>query len=155
MQRLNKKLEAFTISEMLVVLVISGIVISLSLVVLTLVQKQIQSMNKNQEKQSELRLLERALWWDFNKYDLTYTKQQLTCVSELDTVTYVFSQDHVLRNNDTLKINAHNVKVYLDGALTNLSTIDAIELDISKTDQERTIFFYKTKDAAHFINNGL
>jgi competence protein ComGC len=70
MKAFNKKVTAFTIAEMLVVLVISGIVISLTMLILSLVQKQLSIINTNNEKTTEIQLLERVLWQDFNRHNL-------------------------------------------------------------------------------------
>lgn len=155
MPQLNKKIEAFTISEMLVVLVISGIVISLSLVVLDLVQKQIQSISSHQEKQSEIRTLERELWQDFNKYDINYTKHKLYFLSEIDTVVYTFRQDYTLRNTDTLDVPVYEIKAYLDGEVTTKKYVDALELMLSKEQPDKTVFIHKRKDATYYMNDGL
>ena len=155
MKMLNKKITAFTIAEMLVVLVISGIVISLTLLILSLVQKQLRVINTNNEKTTEIRLLERVLWQDFNRHRLFYnnTKQQLLCISEIDTVQYLFKTDYVIRNRDTLNVPIFKTTIYLDGATTTNNNIDAIELLVSKDIKGRTIFIYTSKDASYYINN--
>ena len=76
MKAFNKKVTAFTIAEMLVVLVISGIVISLTMLILSLVQKQLSIINTNNEKTTEIQLLERVLWQDFNRHNLFFNEKQ-------------------------------------------------------------------------------
>lgn len=155
MKALNKKITAFTIAEMLVVLVISGIVISLTMLILSLVQKQLSIINTNNEKTAEIQLLERVLWQDFNKNSLSFNKkkQELRCYSEIDTITYTFTTNYITRNADTLNVSIFNTVVYLDGAITTNNNIDAIELKLSKEQPNKKVFIYKPKDASYYINN--
>jgi len=151
---LNKKVKAFTLAEMLVVLVISGIVISLTMLILSLVQKQLKAINTNNNKTTEIRLLERALWQDFNKHHLFYnnTKQQLHCISEIDTVLYTFKPGYIIRNTDTLNIPIFKTTTYLNGNSVKEKHIDAIELQLSKEIADKSIFIYTSKDASFYLN---
>ncbi len=159
MQKPNKKIKAFTIAEMLVVLVVSAIVIALAMIVLGLVQQQIRIISNNYDEQTEIRLLERTLLNDFNKHKLYYNnnRKELTCISEIDTINYIFSSDFVKRNNDTLTLPIIDIVVFLEGDVIKNNEIDALELQLSKKITEKTIFISKTKDAAYYLNkdNGI
>ena len=154
MKALNKKINAFTIAELLVVLVISGIVISLTLLMLNLVQQQLRIINNNNEQTKEIRFLERVLWQDFNRYNLFFNKkqQQLHCVSEIDTVQYTFKDTYTIRNTDTLNVAIFKTTTYLDGNTVIGKDIDAIELVVSKEIADKPIFIYTTKDASFYLN---
>lgn len=153
--RLNKKVSSFTLSEMIVVLVISTIVISLAITTINLVQQQIMIIHRNFEKNTEIRLLERALLFDFNKHHIEYNKldEKLVCTSINDTIVYSFKPNYILRNNDTLNISISENTVYLDGKKVIDKNIDAISLYLSKGFLNRRIFVSKQKDAAHYMNN--
>jgi len=158
MKALNKKVKAFTIAEVLVVLVISGIVLSLTLLILSLVQKQVITISQNYDRQAEIRLLERALWQDFNRHHLFFNtkQQQLQCISEIDTVNYRFKSNFVIRNADTLNVVVYKTTTYLDGDPVANHMIDAIELLLSKEIADQKLFIYKPKDASFYINtNGI
>jgi prepilin-type N-terminal cleavage/methylation domain-containing protein len=149
----NKKLEAFTLAEMLIVLVITGILVTMALLVLNLIQKQAKSVTTIYSNTTEIHLLERALWQDITKSNVEFQQQQLLCVSEIDTVSYVFKKDMVIRNTDTLWVSVKGIQTYLDGnTTTNNSVVDAIELELQQHQINRSIFIYKTKDAAHYMN---
>lgn len=152
---LNKKIPSFTLSEMMVVLVISAIVISLAVTSLSFVQKQIKSISYNFEKNTEIRLLKRALVSDFNTYDLKYDskEKQLICTNPKDTIMYAFQDSYILRNNDTLQISITKNTVYLDAQPMKEGVIDAIKLTLSKEFQNREIFIFKQKDATYYMNN--
>lgn len=151
----NKKINAFTISEMLVVLVISGIIISIAMVVLNLVQGQIKSVQSVYKKNTEIQLLERALWQDFNTYNLHFNASGslLKGVSEIDSIKYLFKENYVLRNTDTLKTPVYQLKTFLDGEEVTSGKIDALELLLSKEIKTKRIFIFKKNDAAHYLND--
>ncbi|AOW20782.1 PulJ/GspJ family protein [Urechidicola croceus] len=153
--RLNKKIESFTLSEMMVVLIISAIVISLAITVLNLVQQQIRSITNNFDKNTEIRLLERALFNDFNTHDLVFNKKenQLICINPQDTILYTFNTEYVLRNKDTLKIKIAENTVYLDAQEVNEKSIDAITLTLSDEFLNKKLFIFKQKDASYYMNN--
>lgn len=152
---LNKKISSFTLSEMLVVLVISAIVISLAITTLSLVQKQIRSISNNFEKNTEIHLLKRALAYDFNAYDVKYNfkEKQLLCINPTDTIVYTFLNSYIIRNTDTLQIPITENTVYLDAQPIKESIIDALKLTLSKEFQNKEIFVFKQKDATYYMNN--
>lgn len=151
----NKKVTAFTISELLVVLVISSILIGLSLTVLNLVQKQVSVIRSNYEKNTEIQQLERTLVYDFQRYKLLYNIQnnRLSAFSVNDTVTYHFNENFTVRNADTLYVSIVKLTKYLDGNPAKEGAIDAIELQLSKEFVAKKLFISKTKDASFYINN--
>ena len=153
MRVLNKKVKAFTIAEMLVVLVISGIVISLTMLVLTLVQKQLNIINSNNERRVEVELLERTLSQDFNRHSLFFNikDQRLQCVSAVDTVNYIFENEYVIRNLDTLKVPVVKIVTYLDGTVASNNHLDAMEVQLSKEIKDKKLFIYKTNDALFYM----
>lgn len=154
MQYLNKKIKAFTIAEMLVVLVISSIIITITILVLSLVQDQIKSIQTIYSTNVEIQLLERGLWQDFNNHKLFYesTNEQLICTSEKDTITYVFHKNFVTRNLDTIKTTIVEKRLFLDGEETKKGSIDALELYLSKEIESKKLFIFKTNDATHYMN---
>lgn len=151
---INKKIRAFTIAEMIVVLVLSGIVISIAILVLNLVQNQIFGIQNNMEKQSEVLLLERTLWQDFSANRIGYDKRNkiLYCISPLDTINYVFTKEFVIRNQDTITIHIKNSKFYLDAHEVTENELDAIELSIDESSREKELFIFQNKDASHYMN---
>lgn len=150
----TKKINAFTLAEMLVVLVISSIIITITILVLNLVQGQIRAIQTIYKNNIETRLLERALWQDFNRYQLYFNKsnEQLMGISEKDSVTYIFNQDYIIRNTDTIRVLLTMKTLFLDGNEVNNNEIDAIELQLSKEIKNKKLFIFKRKDATHYLN---
>ena len=151
---LNKKISAFTIAELMVVLVLSGIIVSMALVVLNLVQKQVRGIENIQNKNQQLLTLERILWHDFNKGVVFYDKQKETLVSfsPLDTTKFFFFESGILRNKDTVWQGNINIDFYLDGIQVKEKRIDALEIFFSNDKMGKSIFVHKIKDAKHYMN---
>ena len=123
--KLNRKLEAFTLSEMIIVLILTSIVVGLAFSVLTLVQKQMFAIQSNYNKSLELNKLETSLWLDFSRYPkITYDgiEDELKFSSEIDSVIYQFSQDLIIKETDTFSIQLQNKQMYFDGEQVNLLT---------------------------------
>jgi len=72
-----KKIEAFTLSEMIVALAITTIVVGMSYAV---------GIEENYEKNTKLHLLKQSLWFDFNTGDKVFynsEKRELSIENEL------------------------------------------------------------------------
>ncbi len=154
MLKLNKKIKAFTISELLVTLVVSTLVIGLAMLILSLINKQLGMIQRNTNSETEVQLLEKALQHDFNTHKLSFNtkRNEFQAISEIDTVTYQFNDRYIIRNKDTLKVPVFSALGYLDGNLTAHGAIDALSLQLSEKLTARKLFLYKTKDAAFYMN---
>jgi hypothetical protein len=150
----NKKIKSFTITEMLVVMVLTTIVIAIAILVLNLVQNELIGIQVNLKNNTEVRTLELTLWNDFNKNEVLVEPKnnRLICISPCDTVIYQFKENYVLRDTDTLKISFEKKDFFLD-MNTALTSVDAIELNLSKEFQNKKLFIYKTKAASYYMNN--
>ena len=64
---MSKKLQSFTLAELIVVMIITSIVVGLAFSVLRIIQKQIEVIGNDNEKAVEVVFLEQMLWSDFNR----------------------------------------------------------------------------------------
>lgn len=148
------RVEAYTLSELLIVLIISSIVISLTFTVLNLVQKQIKGIQLNFKNQQEIQSLERALWNDFNQYTVEYISKnnQLKCINQKDTIFYRFFNNVILREKDSFFTKLTNKELFLDGITVKDGFIDAILLETQQSFASKKVFVYKQKDASYYVN---
>lgn len=147
------KIKSFTLSELLVVIIITVIVVGLAFSVLSLVQKQIRSIEKNFKKTTELSLLEQRLWQDFNNHNMiNYSDGKIIMISDIDSVFYSIKPDYLIRNNDTINLKLTVNKVYYIGKEIKSGYIDAVSVSASQELPDYSIFVSSQKDAAHFIN---
>jgi competence protein ComGC len=154
MSRTFKKIAAFTLSEMLVVLLLTIIVVGLAFSVLGLVQKQMWDIQKNYEEKTTDNLLQQALWVDFNSnasIEFSNKQQALFLGNEAKEQSYRFYEGYILRGTDTLDTNFTVSKMFYKGVEVSNGFIDALEL--TNTDQvPKTLFIYKKNTATDFMN---
>lgn len=149
------KVKSFTLSELLIVMIITAIVVGMAFSVLRLVQKQIHTIQTNFEKTSTLALFEQKLWQDFNEpHTINYNEQKhlLLMLSEIDTVTYSFREKYTLRNNDTIPLNLSVQKIFANGKEVQNGSIDAITISAAATLKDYEIFVSKKNDVTFFMN---
>lgn len=150
-----KKNNAFTLTEILVVMVISSIVVSLAFVILTMVQKQVILIQGNITDKEQMKQLEKVLWKDLNEANIGVlaSDNMLYFPKQNDTVRYTFSENFVIRTNDSFFIPIVDKVFFLDGQQTNKGFIDGIKLTTNKTYNSKIVFVYGAKDAAFYMNN--
>ena len=150
----QNKLNAFTLSELLVVLVVSSIVISMTFLVLNMVRKQVVSIQENYQKKQEVRFFEARFSRDFNSHNASYDpkKKSLKLTNTKDSIRYVFSDLFIIREKDTFPIEVAKIHLFLDGTTVREKTIDAIAIALSSRFANQQLFIHQTKDAAYYIN---
>ena len=149
-----KKIEAFTISEMIIVLILTSIVIGMAFTVLTLVHKQMLGIQANFQKTTELRLFEQSLWLDFNRYNrIEYDNVEnvLNFKSEIDSVSYKFVEKVIIKNFDSFLIPLKLKTFYFDGKQVEKGLVDAIKLETDKELQGKHLFVFRKNDATLFM----
>lgn len=150
----NKRIQAFTLSEMIVVLILTSIVIGLAFSVLTLVQKHMWTIQNNFNQSTELNKLEQSLWLDFNRYSkISYDEleNELRFTTEIDSVTYKFNTNYIVKDLDTFPVQLQNKVLFFDGESVNKGNIDGLKLETSKSFQNQSLFIFKYNDATLFM----
>lgn len=149
------KTPSFTLPELLVVMIITAIVVGMAFSVLRLVQNQIHAIQTNFEKTSTLALFEQQLWQDFNeKNEIQFNEKESTLFmeSEMDTVTYSFQENYILRNTDTIKLKLQINKMLFNGKEVKGDTIDALSISGKAELPDYEIFVSKKNDLTLFMN---
>lgn len=149
-----KKTKAFTLSELLVVMVVSTIVISMAFLVLSMVQKQMKLIGGNLEKKQTIESLDRILWQDFNESKQVFLeKEQLVFEKEEDTVVYRLKEKNIIREKDSFPIQVENKLFFLDGMQIEKGALDALKLAFESTYTNQELFVYRRKSASFYLNN--
>ena len=144
-----------TLNEMLIVLILSSIVMGLAFSVLSMVQRHMFSIQKNIANNTRRIQLEQSLWIDFNTYNSVKYKAEsnkLIFKSELDSTTYQFDSNVILKNRDTFHIAVKKKAFYFNGFISKGNKIDALKLTLGIEHQDKSIFIFKTNDASQFMN---
>lgn len=155
MKSRSAKIQAFTLTEMLVVLTISAIVATLAFSILSLVGGNLSSIQKNYELNTAQGLLQQQITIDFNRFHRMVfqpTARQLVGKTPMDTVVYSFSEKIVLRNRDTILDSEYALQLYYEGETVTTGKVDAIKLTLA-TESDQSVFVYKYNDAAQKIGD--
>jgi len=150
----TRKINAFTLAEMLVVLVVSSIVISMSFVVVSMVQKQVYLIQSNFSKKQQVQFFEAVLLRDLNSHSVFFQKKEnrLLLKNTKDSIYYTFYDGFVIRKTDTIKIYFEKKELFLDGVIVSEGEIDAIEFNLTSSYGNTELFLQKTKDATFYLN---
>lgn len=133
--RTNNKIPAFTLSETLVVLVITVIAVALGFSVLTLVTKQVNAITNKYEQSTITSKFKQRLLSDFESYDSIDWNNRLMQI-ELkgrDTIFYKITPEFVLRQNDTILLKIKEVTPFYLGKEASNGDIDALLLEVEIT----------------------
>lgn len=152
---MNSKVKSFTLSELLVTMIITVIVVGLAFTVLDLVRKQINAIQKNYNRTTELAFFKQKIWLDFNKNnDIIYNaiENQVVLKSDFDTISYNFKDDIVIRNKDTLNTKVKIEKIFFKGIEIKQGIIDAISFLEEKEASDSKFIVFKNNDATFFMN---
>lgn len=151
---MNKKLNSFTLAELLIVMLLTAIVVGLAFTVLRLVQKEIIGFQKHLDNQVALALFEQKLWQDFSEHpyvEYHAAEQQLLLVSETDTTRYFF-RESLLRNTDTIQPKLLLRKLFFQGKEVSEGPVDAISLSGETHLPNHNVFVSKRNDVTFFMN---
>ncbi len=149
---MKSKINALTLNEMVIVMIISVVVIGLSFTVLSLVKRHIYAIEQNLYLNTELNRLEQALWIDVNSYGkLYYSENELKFKSKIDSINYQFQSNYVLRNKDTFNIKLGNKTIYFKGSSIKKGKVDGIKLELPQQYKNQSLFIFKYNDATEFI----
>ncbi|MEX0274332.1 MAG: prepilin-type N-terminal cleavage/methylation domain-containing protein [Flavobacteriaceae bacterium] len=153
--RRRYKIKAYTLSEMLVVLVLVTLVVGMAFSVLQLVQRQMGGIASNFERNTQFNLLQQSLWIDFNQndgvwYDLI--NEQLVFSSGMGEQVYELRSKYIVKDRDTFQLKIEKKLFFLNGLEQASGEIDAIDLLFSKVDGSKQLFVFKSNAATTYIN---
>lgn len=147
---LNRKLKAYTLSEIIVVLILTSIVVGLALSALQLIQKQMTALRYNNEHRLETKSLETKLSILFNqseKIEIT-TDQQIYFYRLQDTLITEVTPAILIIAEDSIELEVINLKSYFRGENKESGYIDALSLDIKLNENiSKPIFVSRNNDA--------
>jgi prepilin-type N-terminal cleavage/methylation domain-containing protein len=146
---LKKKIPAFTLTEMLLVLAITAIIAGLAFAIITLFTKNMRDIEKNYSKSTYLGLFTDQLALDFNRFhtiEYNQSDRELIFKNPLDSVRYLWVENLVMRETDTVLDLPSGLELYNLGDKVENGNIDAIKIILEEKDLEY-IFLFQLKDA--------
>src|SRR5690606_20019260 len=147
--RFKKKIPAFILTEMLVVLAITAIIAGLAFAIITLFTKNMQGIENNYSAGTKRSLFTDQLTIDFNRYHtIRYDPldRELTFKNPLDSVTYLWEENWVLREKDTVLDLPTELESYNQGEKVEAGNTDAIKIRFGEKEED-FIFIFQSNDA--------
>lgn len=155
--RIKKKVPAFTLTEMLVVMAITAIIAGLAFAIITLFTKNMQGIDNNYSKGTKRSLFTDQLTVDFNRYHtIAYDplSRELIFKNPLDSISYIWEENWVLREKDTVLNLPTDIELYNEGEKETAGNTDAIKIKFGEKEED-FIFIFQSKDAySHIKENG-
>ncbi|WP_306013957.1 MULTISPECIES: type II secretion system protein J [unclassified Allomuricauda] len=154
MNTLTQRIKAFTLHEMLVVLLITALVVGMAYSVLRLVQVQMSGIASNYSEAARIRRLKQSLWADFHSHDRIWYEsetKEMIMVNELQQVRYHFMEQMVVKAQDTFKVDIRELTPYFKAEPVTNGEIDALDLYMRQHNRVR-LFVYKENAATSYID---
>ncbi|GAB4519151.1 MAG: prepilin-type N-terminal cleavage/methylation domain-containing protein [Allomuricauda sp.] len=154
MNTLTQRIKAFTLHEMLVVLLITALVVGMAYSVLRLVQVQMSGIASNYSEAAEIRRLKQSLWADFHSHDRIWYEsetKEMIMANELKQVRYHFMEQMVVKAQDTFKVDIREAKPYFKAEPVTNGEIDALDVYLGQHNRVR-LFVYKENAATSYID---
>ena len=116
----TKRFQAFTLHEMMIVMILSGILLGITYYSLEVMQSYYFLYNKEHSTLNDARTLQSLLQQDFDKSSSIVADDHLIlCVGQFVQITYEFKQDYVLRLQlqviDTFYYSPENIRYFFQG----------------------------------------
>jgi prepilin-type N-terminal cleavage/methylation domain-containing protein len=155
----SKRVKAFTLVEMIVVMLLTAVVIGLAYEVFQVISKSYSSFSAKNERINDVERLEHWLKRDFIRAEnITAGGNKVCMIIGKDTVSYVFTDSVVTRQGlrvDAIRIEVKNITTTFQGkeAQNEPQPLPADELnfDIVLEQEEIPETFYKLYSAEQLI----
>ncbi|WP_139251949.1 prepilin-type N-terminal cleavage/methylation domain-containing protein [Maribacter aquivivus] len=147
------KIKAFSLQEMMVVLVITTVVVGMAFAVLNLVQRQMGSIETIYAIKTDINRLRQSLWIDFNRYDYIAVDQksnQILFSNELEGRQYEIINGNSIRT-ENLEMEFESIEYYFDNQKVVQGEIDAISIITSKDTGHQEVFVFKQNTPVTYI----
>lgn len=151
----NSKIQAFTLTEITIALLIAAIVIGIAFSVLNMVQKQIMIIQDNYKNSTQINTIETALWIDFSQYnriEYDVVEEELKFSSAIDSTNYILKREYIIKELDTFLVPIGNKTFFFNGKEVEKGKVDALKLEFSEVLLKQKLFIYKKNDASIFMN---
>ena len=137
------KVKAFTLSEMLVVMATTTIILGFCFLILRWVQNYFNNYTTYIENKTIATRTAHHLRMDFNRFENIFvlSENQLLFYSPLDTVRYQMESNYLIRRKDTVKIKGLDFIFYNRGEAVQVGAIDALDFTINGYKKQRFFIF--------------
>ncbi len=146
------KIPAFTLTEILVGLALSTVVVGLAYTVMGLMGRNVIAIQDNYSDHTQTDLLEQQLAVDFSRFhQISYDpiEQVLKMKTPIDSIAYTFSEQHILRQTDTVLSQKTEPSFFWQGTEVVSGKVDGLKLTFGEEKKQSFLFLYQEIDATH------
>ncbi|GAB5400858.1 MAG: hypothetical protein Aureis2KO_24430 [Aureisphaera sp.] len=148
------KIPAFTLTEMMVGMALSTVVIGLAYMIMSLMGRNVSAIQDNYSTTTQIDLLEQQMTVDFNHYhDIAYDpiEQVLKLKTPIDSITYTFLDKAILRKTDTILSQDMEPTLFWQGTEVVMGAVDGLKLEWGSEEKKSFLFLYQEIDAARYM----
>lgn len=151
------KIKAFTLTELLIGMVISSIVIGIAYYGYSAVNEQLHRYQKIKFEMTELLQLKSNLESEFFEAETVTLEEKRLLFLGKDTLEYLFDDSLIYRKSndvlDTFRVNTNNISISsIDGSKTG-ELVNEFSFDASMFEQTQRLSFFKDYGANTILNN--
>lgn len=148
---IRKRIKAFTLVELMVVMIIATLLSGIIYVSLQMVYKNSRMYTGRRERLTEMRMMIAALRRDFDRsVTLRETSNEIKCVGEKHAITYTFTSNFIVRtvdmHRDTTFCDIEEIAFYYQAHLVegNHAPVDEMEVTVVLFKEKLSFNIYKT-----------
>jgi len=154
------RLKAFTMVELLVVMVLSGILVGLAFLMFQIIQQQFVTYQTSGNSALTSDNIQRLIQYDFQYADLVKTNNnQLICQHTDRTIHYLFEEQNIIRwlenrdlPEDTFKINTKDLTCFFNNKPIENGVVNKCSVNIRYSNSWLTIHQHKTYSAQQLMS---
>lgn len=151
---MRTKLAAFTMVELIAVMILSGLIFSMAMLVLNIIQEQEKHQTRQHEEVLEIEQLSGLLKKDaYNSKGIWVENQQLFFDYETYNINYHFKDENICRSivntsthTDTFRLPSLVFKTYWQSQEVRIGKVDVIEMTTNFFGQNLNLFIAKDYD---------
>lgn len=158
----HKQFRAFTLLELLIGMIVSGIVLSAGFSAWRIVSKEAEHFRAQGKSAIEISFFKSHFTSDFHQSDRFYSEQEneIRMIQQKRVLIYQFSADYVLRKDgdhtDTFFVSVKDPELFShDEKAAGGSDADEIRMILKNGKQYEPVYFIRTKSSRELIENEL
>lgn len=150
----NTPLKGYTLSEMVIVMLTTTIIISFCFGVLQYLNRTFHTYEATLNLLSQQERIEDLIFHDMDQFENILIKppNRIVFFNAIDTVHYQFNPNSLIREQDTLLHHSFKINFYNYGQPVVLGWVDAIEILYSKP-RNRAFFFFQYTSSSKRLHN--
>lgn len=157
----KNKINAFTLMEVTIAMVLAAISIAISFTVYQLLNKAYQQFDTKNKVAAEFMMLDQLLKKDISAADqVIHDEGHLVCRKAEQQIIYSFEEEFMTRNHDNIRVDSffianRSVQFYFENLPTEDSKVDCLEFEAEFNGKYMPVKYQKDYSAQALMESGL